>query len=420
MRLCSIVLLASTAVSVCITGAPGVTNSSTKEAHISSSVPLVGDDSNNAPANRLLRMDDTTSGEERVPVPSALITTSLIQRKTELAVRKLYDGTKTPNFGLSKRAWRSVMNADSNLYKHMIAAEEEQRIKNLRVVASAKKKKKQQRIENEQVPKQTSNGETAAADLPDLVQAAITNHLPKEIELLPIMKWMTGQPSEQLVNVLRLHKVNKTFSYTKVRALTDVLEKYNKAMKTKIKLLDTLEGVYGGVASYARILSAAKLSGLTGEKIKTLQVELVESLHWETLDDLLVLLKLNLEHDYLTYEALDTIVVCVALRHKLTPEKALYVTLTGLRVKYHDDIVKDAITRGRGEVESANLHLVSKYGANPTILKEKEANRFADLLEAWLDPKTVVPSLTMNNRIRAAGTSLDEKSLELSLKPPGT
>uniref|UniRef100_M4BMQ7 RxLR effector candidate protein n=1 Tax=Hyaloperonospora arabidopsidis (strain Emoy2) TaxID=559515 RepID=M4BMQ7_HYAAE len=54
-------------------------------------------------------------------------------------------------------------------------------------------------------------------------------------------------------------------------------------MKKEIKLFDTLVGVYGGVAKYARVLSVAKVSGLTGEMTMPLQIQLVESIHWEDL-----------------------------------------------------------------------------------------------------------------------------------------
>ena len=111
------------------------------------------------------------------------------------------------------------------------------------------------------------------------------------------------------------------------------------------------------------------------------------------LDDLLVLLQLNLKRGSLTYEALDTVVVCAALQYNLSLDDALYVTFTGLRAKYNDQIIKNVIKKGRGRVESANLHLVNNYGADPTPLKE-EANRYADLLESWFDPRTGVP---MNN-----------------------
>uniref|UniRef100_M4C579 RxLR effector candidate protein n=1 Tax=Hyaloperonospora arabidopsidis (strain Emoy2) TaxID=559515 RepID=M4C579_HYAAE len=317
-----IILLASTAVSVCITGAPEVTNSSTKEADISSSVPFVGDDSINAPANRRLRAHDAVGGEERAPVPSSL--TTEILKKTELAVRKLYDGTNRPN-SLSMHAWRSVINADSKIMKHVIAVAERK---------------------NQRVPQQTPNGETTGDDMSGLVLTAQANHLQGEIDKLPIMKWMTGKTTGELVDVLKEHKFYNTFSYTRVQALTVVLENFNDAMKTKIKLFDTLVGVYGGVAKYARVLSIAKAGVLTGKMILPLQTELVKSLHWETLDDLLVLLKLDLKRDSLTYEALDTVVTCAALRYKLSVDDALYATFTGLRAMYTDEIVKDAIKKG--------------------------------------------------------------------------
>ena len=252
----------------------------------------------------------------------------------------------------------------------------------------------------------------------DSVPTAQAKHLQGEIDKLPIMKGMTGIPG-QLVNVLKQHRVYNTFFYTRVQALATVLANFNEAMKKEIKLFDTLVGVYGGVAKYARVLSVAKAGVLTGKMILPLQTELVKSLHWETLDDLLVLLKLDLKRDSLTYEALDTVVTCAALRYKLSVDDALYATFTGLRAMYTDEIVKDAIKKGRGEIISANFHLVHKFGADLTTLG-KEENEYADLLESWFDPNTVVPSLTINIPIRAAGTSLDEKSLELSLKPPGT